>query len=98
MRCFRCFLPPPKKKADVDLQIRLEWAMSALHEERVRADDTAVGRLLRKYECKICFDAMVETAFLPCGHASACSSCAEKLTQCPICRVEREGTVTITFS
>lgn len=35
--------------------------------------------------CKVCMDASLDTALLPCGHL-LCSSCAERLTECPTCR------------
>lgn len=37
-------------------------------------------------ECVVCMDAAVDIVFAPCGHSSTCSSCAEKLTNCCICR------------
>ena len=39
--------------------------------------------------CAICFDASVDTAFVPCGHMTACLDCARRVHQsgrCPICR------------
>lgn len=43
--------------------------------------------------CKICLDEEVSIVFLPCGHMSACSSCAPALRKCPICRTFIKGTV-----
>ena len=36
-------------------------------------------------ECVICYDKH-DTVFGPCGHFAACMSCAEKCTNCPVCR------------
>ena len=39
--------------------------------------------------CILCYDAQVEVAFVPCGHANCCQKCADKLKpkdMCPICR------------
>jgi len=37
-------------------------------------------------QCVICFDAMITTVFLECGHVACCKKCASLLNQCPICR------------
>ena len=34
--------------------------------------------------CKICFDATIQTALVPCGH-TLCKQCAEQVGQCPFC-------------
>ncbi|ELT99769.1 hypothetical protein CAPTEDRAFT_30490, partial [Capitella teleta] len=36
--------------------------------------------------CKVCFDAEVNCVFLPCGHLVCCMSCAEQVSNCPLCR------------
>ena len=36
--------------------------------------------------CRVCMDADIDTAFCPCGHLVCCSSCAERLDSCPVCR------------
>ena len=36
--------------------------------------------------CRVCMDADTDTAFCPCGHLVCCSSCAERLDTCPMCR------------
>jgi len=45
-------------------------------------------------ECKVCFDAPIQTAILPCGHACLCYDCSIKIQhadfedtgRCPVCR------------
>ena len=37
-------------------------------------------------ECKICFEKVIHTCFVPCGHMCACVLCAFKVQRCPICR------------
>lgn len=44
---------------------------------------TQVGEHL---QCKVCMDAVVAIAFLPCGHACSCVECSKSLGSCPICR------------
>lgn len=43
-------------------------------------------------ECKICFDAPINTVLLPCGHLCVCLECSKRLTGhsrvCPICRTK----------
>lgn len=36
--------------------------------------------------CKVCLDREVSLVFVPCGHLVSCSSCADHLTDCPVCR------------
>lgn len=36
--------------------------------------------------CVVCYTGHKEIVFYPCKHKSVCSACAEKLTECPICR------------
>lgn len=39
----------------------------------------------QRLECKICTDALPDTALHPCFH-TVCSSCAVRLYRCPFCR------------
>jgi len=36
--------------------------------------------------CKICYDEPMTVLFRPCGHLLTCRSCAQQLSNCPICR------------
>lgn len=36
--------------------------------------------------CKICYDREMEVVLLPCGHLVLCSLCAQKVSDCPVCR------------
>jgi len=36
--------------------------------------------------CKICLTAPIETILLPCGHQAFCFSCANRITDCALCR------------
>ncbi|XP_072014159.1 E3 ubiquitin-protein ligase MYLIP-like [Amphiura filiformis] len=40
-------------------------------------------------QCKVCMDALLSTALLPCGHL-VCESCADRLDSCPQCRAAIE--------
>ncbi|XP_054154247.1 baculoviral IAP repeat-containing protein 2-like [Oppia nitens] len=48
--------------------------------------------------CKICLLKEIEIVFLPCGHQLACIECAERLTDCPVCRQTIKGLVRTFFS
>lgn len=37
-------------------------------------------------KCKICFDEPVNTVFVGCGHLISCTTCAQKVEECPLCR------------
>lgn len=36
--------------------------------------------------CQICYDNVVDTAFVSCGHTLTCKRCAQAVTSCPVCR------------
>ncbi|KAL4704503.1 hypothetical protein ACJJTC_007622 [Scirpophaga incertulas] len=36
--------------------------------------------------CKICMAAPLECVLLECGHIAACTACAARLAECPVCR------------
>ncbi|KAF2883382.1 hypothetical protein ILUMI_22795 [Ignelater luminosus] len=45
-------------------------------------------RIMDAMTCKICMDSQIDTAFLPCAHVVACSSCAARCDRCPLCRAD----------
>lgn len=45
-------------------------------------------RILDAMICRICMDSQIDTAFLPCAHVVACSTCAAKCDRCPLCRAD----------
>merc|ERR1719153_18393 len=57
-------------------------------------------------ECKICFDAQIQTVILPCGHACMCYDCSIKIQhadfedtgRCPVCRMRMVEVKNIYFS
>lgn len=48
--------------------------------------------------CKICYSNEYDTAFLPCGHVTACTKCAYTVTKCPMCREPFERVVRVYLS
>ncbi len=48
--------------------------------------------------CKICFTKEIGVVFLPCGHQMVCKECAQRLTDCPVCRQPIRGYVRTYFS
>ena len=40
----------------------------------------------KRDECKICFDGLIDSVFVPCGHVLACMTCAVSVDQCPVCK------------
>ncbi|KAG8173533.1 hypothetical protein JTE90_016429 [Oedothorax gibbosus] len=38
------------------------------------------------FQCKICMDEQVGVVFLPCGHLVSCPRCAQRISNCPMCR------------
>lgn len=47
---------------------------------------TADTNTLTNLRCKVCLDAKVQVAILPCAHVTTCLTCTVKLKNCPICR------------
>mmetsp|Transcript_124426 Transcript_124426/g.346394 ORF Transcript_124426/g.346394 Transcript_124426/m.346394 type:complete len:108 (+) Transcript_124426:1-324(+) len=36
--------------------------------------------------CKICYDQDIDVVLYPCGHFVLCRWCAQKVSDCPVCR------------
>jgi hypothetical protein len=45
-------------------------------------------QLLEKPKCVVCEDRVRTHLFPNCGHLCLCEKCAEKFTQCPVCKKE----------
>ena len=84
-----------------------EWAASLENPSKLMVDFRDYVKKQRKRPrvegsdiCSVCLDKTIDTAFVPCGHMTACLSCARRLhadgTSCPICR-EGIGDVLQTF-
>ena len=82
-------------------------AMAGLHEcnrrlvavKKEKADaenqaQAAEDRLL----CKICTDAECCVVLAPCSHCVTCEGCADLVVECPICRREIAGRLTMVLS
>ena len=46
-------------------------------------------------ECKVCLSMPVRIAFQPCGHACCCQTCADQITQCPLCRASIQNSIIV---
>ncbi len=67
-----------------------------LSDEKMKISEAAAERARRAFNvpsaargiCAVCFDAEVNTAFVPCGHECCCCDCATVFASgiCPICR------------
>jgi hypothetical protein len=44
-------------------------------------------------ECLICFDAVKEAVFNPCGHYYTCHACSKRCKTCPVCRCPVESVI-----
>ncbi|EGD73231.1 hypothetical protein PTSG_04947 [Salpingoeca rosetta] len=45
--------------------------------------------------CKVCLENKVSVCSMPCRHACLCASCAEQITECPVCREPVQSTMSI---
>ena len=37
--------------------------------------------------CKVCMVGRRDTVFVPCGHMVCCVRCAQRVHECPVCRI-----------
>ena len=54
-----------------------------------RENDT----LTEELTCKVCFAHEANIIFLPCSHLTCCETCADQMSDCPICRVPKDSAV-----
>lgn len=45
--------------------------------------------------CTLCFTKTINTCFVPCSHAYCCTTCANKLNECPVCRQKIKNKINI---
>merc|ERR1712187_389361 len=78
------------KKAKKDVKKAKRRSSSKCGEPKSAAKDKSKAKANKddSDECKVCMDAPVQTAFVPCGHMVACLACGDSLKKqkCPICR------------
>jgi hypothetical protein len=72
-----------EKQNELDvMKLQLELDRAILEEERsLLMNDVDNDKL-----CIICMDAPITTILMPCNHVKYCSKCAEKLSECSVCR------------
>ncbi|KAF4529125.1 hypothetical protein B566_EDAN017188 [Ephemera danica] len=68
-----------------------EYKVEEMKDENINEHKNDEVEEMKKLEnsrtCKICFEKELSILFLPCGHLTACSECAPKMHNCPICRL-----------
>ena len=57
-----------------------------LSQESLNIIKPFVEKINDNFTCKICMDRFVSVTFCPCGHYVTCRQCAQRLTECPLCR------------
>ena len=72
----------------------IDWLKKKHSQEEAPAATSAathtaepVAKKFKSEECKICYDKVIDSVFVPCGHVAACITCADKLEACPICQI-----------
>ena len=72
-------LPNSSSSSDINLEVKIPPAPSfALAKEASHSTEASL--------CKICYSLDMCILFRPCGHLLTCRSCADQLSNCPICR------------
>ncbi|KAJ8656879.1 hypothetical protein O0I10_007476 [Lichtheimia ornata] len=72
--------------------------MEQLKLQIAKKEDLDERTSLRDFKCRVCFQENIEVALVPCFHCSYCRPCAEKLTECAICRTIKFGVQTVYLS
>lgn len=47
-----------------------------------------IEKIQDSFTCQCCADNPINTVFIPCGHLVCCSECANRVTNCPLCRTD----------
>lgn len=89
-----CLSSHEREKTLLEENTFLRHRIETLLLQTASKNDTEVRRL---FECKICFDDLVSTVFLPCGHCMSCKKCAAEFTKCPLCAVPTDAITYVTF-
>lgn len=58
-------------------------APAPVHEDVIVQDRT---ENIEVPHCRICMENRSIICFVPCGHVCACSSCSQRIDECPLCR------------
>jgi len=67
------------------LEAELTASLNKVRNLKVQKLQQRVKDLEDFQKCKVCFDAKIDIALVPCGHHVLCHTCNEKITKCPIC-------------
>lgn len=54
--------------------------------QHIQQDSKSQSNDNNALQCAICLSNNVNTAFIPCGHACCCDTCAQSFQECPFCR------------
>lgn len=65
------------------LKLNIETKEKKLNE--AMSKNQLIIKKLEQFECRICFESVISTYFIACGHALCCAACASSLEQCPVC-------------
>lgn len=69
--------------------VQREQMRRQIMHESSKEEEEALKRakaLEEQSQCKICLHRKIDTLFLPCRHQVCCKRCANKVSECPICR------------
>lgn len=67
------------------MQLRMRNAKAQTAYATQGGEDTPEGRRDEDV-CKICYDGDIDVVLYPCGHFVLCRRCAQKVSDCPVCR------------
>lgn len=70
------------------LQLRMTNSRAqAAYTTQERRGDEELREVSDEDLCKICYDKAIDVVLYPCGHFMLCRWCAQKVSDCPVCRL-----------
>lgn len=71
-------LPNSSPSSDINLLAEISPGADVTNKDASHSTEASL--------CKICYSLDMSILFRPCGHLLTCRSCADQLSNCPICR------------
>jgi len=67
-------------------EVNLASVMRELERKKTEFKIEKKEEIPEEISCKICFEAVIDSVFVPCGHLCVCMDCGKSLKICPMCR------------
>ncbi|KAF9923575.1 hypothetical protein FBU30_006404 [Linnemannia zychae] len=85
-----------KKQGELDTLVDAAIVKHAQTVEKIQTMESN-AQLLPELKCRVCYDAQIKFAILPCHHMVLCAECAQIVPNCIVCRGPKLGILRIDF-